>query len=463
MSVHDTHTPVETVGRGDYDYKKPELLLPAGDLETLKVAFHFGADAVYLGGSRYGLRAKAGNFSSEDMLSAVAFAHEREKKVYVTVNIYAHNGDLDGLSEYFAELSDIGPDAVLVSDPGVFVMAKRYAPDIPIHVSTQANTTNYEAASFWYDQGATRVVTARELSLSEIRGLREHIPSDMEIESFVHGSMCISYSGRCLLSSYMTGRDANRGACTHPCRWKYKLYGRQENGAAPDGDDNMANGPNSDTKDIQSDVDLAVCEDSRPGEYFPVEEDERGTYIFSSKDISMIGHIDELIDAGVDSFKIEGRMKNALYVATVARAYRAAIDECVADREAYRSHRDLYEKEIMATTYRPFGTGFYYGNPSAEGQIYDTTTYITGYTYLGIIRDVDESGRGFFIQKNKFSVGEEIELISPGLETRKLKVIGLYDEDDNPQDSCPHAGQKLYLDVDGRLSSGDIIRRKENK
>ncbi len=426
MSVHDTHTPVESFGRGDYDYKKPELLLPAGDMETLRVAVHFGADAVYLGGSRYGLRAKAGNFSSEDMREAVAFAHERGKKIYVTVNIYAHNGDLEGLAEYYKELSDIGPDALLISDPGVFALAKRHAPDIPIHISTQANTTNYEAAGFWYEQGATRVVTARELSLTEIRGLREHIPEDMEIESFVHGSMCISYSGRCLLSSYMTGRDANRGACTHPCRWKYH-----------------------------------VMEESRPGEYFPVEEDERGTYIFSSKDISMIGHIDELIDAGVDSFKIEGRMKNALYVATVARAYRAAIDECVTDREAYRAHIDRYEKEITATTYRPFGTGFYYGNPSAEGQIYDTTTYITGYTYLGIIREVDESGRGFFIQKNKFSVGEKIEVIGPGLETKEVLVTGLFDEENNRRESCPHAGERLFLEVDGGLNAGDIIRRKE--
>ena len=315
MSENADFTPDEAIGRGAYDLKKnkdtgmghgaPELLLPAGDMETLRVAFHFGADAVYLGGTSFGLRAKAGNFSLSDMREAVAYAHELKKKVYVTVNIYARNGDLEGLADYLRELSDIGPDALLISDPGVFSLARRCAPELAIHISTQANTTNYEAARFWYEQGATRVVTARELSLTEIRGLREHIPEDMEIESFVHGSMCISYSGRCLLSSYMTGRDANRGACTHPCRWKYHL-----NGSLPEG------------------MDFAVEEEQRPGEYFPVEEDERGTYIFSSKDISMIGHIDELIGAGVDSFKIEGRMKNALYVATVARAYRAAIDEC---------------------------------------------------------------------------------------------------------------------------------------
>ncbi len=444
MSADTFRTPGEDIGRGDIDYKnkKPELLLPAGDMETLKVAFHFGADAVYLGGTRFGLRAKAGNFSPDEMRTAVEYAHSLGKKVYVTVNIYAHNGDLEGLPDYFEELSDIGPDAVLISDPGVFSVARRVAPDVPIHISTQANTTNYEAARFWYDAGATRVVTARELSIEEIRGLRQHIPADMEIESFIHGSMCISYSGRCLLSSYMTGRDANRGACTHPCRWKYHLSEGMPEDMTPD---------------------YAVMEDSRPGEYFPVEEDERGTYIFSSRDMAMIGHIDDLISAGVDSFKIEGRMKNALYVATVARAYRAAIDECVDDPDSYKSHIPLYEDEIRATTYRPFGTGFYYGSPSAEGQIYDTNTYITAYTYLGIIREVDDAGRGFFIQKNKFSVGEKIEVIGPSLRTGEVTVLAITTEDGTSRDSCPHAGERLFVTTDGTLCPGDIIRRRELK
>ena len=428
MDFMNSHTPGDGLGRGAYDFKKPELLLPSGDLETLRVAFHFGADAVYIGGTRYGLRAKAGNFSADEMREAVKIAHGAGKKIYVTVNIYAHDGDIHGLPDYLSELSDIGVDAILISDPGVFALAKRYAPDIPLHISTQANTTNYEAARFWYEQGASRVVTARELSLKEIKAMREHIPEDMEIESFVHGSMCISYSGRCLLSSYMTGRDANRGACTHPCRWKYH-----------------------------------VMEEKREGEYFPVEEDERGTYIFSSKDISMISHIDDLIAAGVDSFKIEGRMKNALYVATVAGAYRAAIDECVADIEAYRSHAADYEKMIMATTYRPFSTGFYYGHPGSEGQIYDTNTYVTAYTYLGIIQKVDDKGRGFFIQKNKFSVGEKIELIGPGLRTDEVTVTGLFTEDGEARESCPHAGERLYLVTDGELLPGDIIRRHEEE
>ena len=431
MTSNTKGTPGETLGRGDDNFKnkRVELLLPAGNLETLRVAFHFGADAVYLGGIRFGLRAKAGNFSYDEMKEAVDYAHGLGKKVYVTVNIYAHNGDMSGLPGYFHELAEIGPDAVLISDPGVFMVARREAPDIPIHISTQANTTNYEAARFWYDQGAIRVVTARELSIEEIMGLREHIPADMEIESFVHGSMCISYSGRCLLSSYMTGRDANRGACTHPCRWKYHMN---------------------------------VEEDSRPGEYFPVEEDERGTYIFSSRDLAMIGHIDDLLGAGVDSFKIEGRMKNAMYVATVAGAYRAAIDACIADVDAYRARIPEFESAIRSTTYRPFGTGFYYGSPSSEGQIYDTNTYITAYTYLGIIDHVDEAQRGFFIQKNKFSVGEEIEAISPGLVVKKLRVLAITSEDGESMESCPHASQRLYLTVDGVLDPGDIIRRCED-
>ena len=422
--------------------RKPELLLPAGNLENLKLAIRYGADAVYFGGQRFGLRAKADNFSLEDMREGVRFAHENGAKTYLTVNIYAHNEDIEGLKQYFRELQGIPIDALLISDPGVLMLAKEILPDIPIHISTQANNTNYLTWKFWKAQGAERVVAARELSLAEIKRIKEEIGEEMEIEAFIHGAMCISYSGRCLLSSYFTGRDANRGACTHPCRWKYHLSEGMPEDMTPD---------------------YAVMEDSRPGEYFPVEEDERGTYIFSSRDMAMIGHIDDLISAGVDSFKIEGRMKNALYVATVARAYRAAIDECVADPDSYKSHIPLYEDEIRATTYRPFGTGFYYGSPSAEGQIYDTNTYITAYTYLGIIREVDDAGRGFFIQKNKFSVGEKIEVIGPDLRTEEVTVTAITTEDGTFRDSCPHAGERLFVTTDGTLCPGDIIRRRELK
>ena len=272
--------------------RKPELLIPASSLEVLKTAVVFGADAVYIGGEAFGLRAKAKNFSGEDMIEGIAFAHEHGVKVYVTANILAHNRDLEGVEEYFRELKEVKPDALIIADPGVFELAKRICPEIDRHISTQANNTNYATYHFWHTLGAKRVVSARELSMQEIKEIRANIPEDLEIETFVHGAMCISYSGRCLLSSYFTGRDANQGACTHPCRWKY-----------------------------------AVVEEKRPGEYLPVYENERGTYIFNSKDLCMIEHIPDLLDAGIDSFKIEGRMKTALYVATVARTYRKAIDD----------------------------------------------------------------------------------------------------------------------------------------
>ena len=282
--------------------KKPELLVPAGGLDTLKVAVDYGADAVYIGGQAFGLRAKADNFSIEEMKQGVEYAHAHNAKVYVTANIFAHNYDLDGIRAYFGELKDPGVDAVLVSDPGVFTIARETMPDMELHISTQANNTNYMTYKFWYDQGASRVVSARELSLEEIKDIRAHIPDDMEIESFIHGAMCISHSGRCLLSNYFTGRNANSGECTHPCRWKY-----------------------------------SVMEQTRPGEYMPVYENERGTYIFNSKDLNMIEYIDQILDAGIDSLKIEGRMKTALYVATVARTYRKAIDDCKESVEKYKT------------------------------------------------------------------------------------------------------------------------------
>ena len=276
--------------------KKPELLIPAGSLELLKIAVLYGADAVYIGGDMYGLRAGAKNFSAADMKEGIEFAHGHGKKVYVTANITAHNCDLDGVKEYFRELASIGPDALIISDPGVFMAAQENCPDIDIHVSTQSNNVNYDTFKFWHKLGATRVVTARELSIKEIKEIRDNIPDELEIETFVHGAMCISYSGRCLLSNYFTGRDANLGACTHPCRWKYY-----------------------------------IMEEKRPGEFLPVEENERGTYIFNSKDLCMIEHIPDLVDAGIDSFKVEGRMKTALYVANTARIYREAIDDYFKD------------------------------------------------------------------------------------------------------------------------------------
>ena len=449
--------------------KKPELLIPASSLEVLKTAVLYGADAVYIGGEAFSLRAKAKNFSMEEMAEGIAFAHERGVKVYVTANILAHNADLTEAREYFAQLRDLRfspqdgpadqdarPDALIISDPGMFMIAREVWPDVEIHVSTQANNTNYETYLFWWKLGAKRVVSARELSLSEIREIRDHIPADMEIESFIHGSMCISYSGRCLLSNYFTGRDANQGNCTHPCRWKY-----------------------------------AVMEESRPGEYLPVYENERGTFLFNSKDLCMIEHVPEMVEAGIDSFKIEGRMKTALYVAAVTRTYRKAIDDYFTGEETYLANMDWYRAEIAKCTYRQYSTGFYFGKPGAENQIYDNSTYVSEYIYLGILEEC-YAGKGGFVkagvnfetakdgredpreitlcritQRNKFCVGDRIEVMRPTGEDVAVLVQGIYDEEGNPMESAPHAKQKLWVwlanAADGGkvgAMAGDVLRVK---
>lgn len=404
--------------------KKPELLIPASSLEVLKTAVVYGADAVYIGGEVFSLRAKSKNFSAEDMKEGIAFAHDRGVKVYVTVNILAHNRDLDEIRAYLGELKEIGPDALIISDPGVFMMAKEIVPEIDIHISTQANNTNYDTYRFWHGLGAKRVVSARELSLEELRGIRDHIPDELEIETFVHGAMCISYSGRCLLSNFLTGRDANQGACTHPCRWKY-----------------------------------AVMEETRPGEYFPVYENERGTYIFNSKDLCMIAHIPDLVGAGIDSFKVEGRMKTALYVAVCARTYRQAIDDYFKDPALYEKNLPLYEAEISKCTYRQYTTGFFYGKPS-DAQIYDNSTYNKEYTYLGSILGANAGGLYGLTQKNKFSVGEEIEIMKPDGRNILVTVKRIVDENGADMDSCPHPKQQIYVDLGEELEDYDILRRK---
>lgn len=405
--------------------RKPELLIPAGSLDVLKTAVIYGADAVYLGGEAFGLRAKAKNFTNEEIKEGIAFAHERGVKVYITANILAHNRDLAGVEEYFEELKDIQPDALIISDPGVFAIARRVLPQMELHISTQANNTNYGTYLFWYGLGAKRVVSARELSLEEIKEIRAHIPEDMEIESFIHGAMCISYSGRCLLSNYFTGRDANQGTCTHPCRWKY-----------------------------------AVVEETRPGEYMPVYENDRGTFIFNSKDLCMIGHVPEMIEAGIDSFKIEGRMKTALYVATVARTYRRAIDDYLKSPEEYRKNLEWYREEIGKCTYREFTTGFYFGKPDADTQIYDASTYVKNYTYLGTVEAVD--GRGFvkIEQKNKFTAGQVLEVMKPDGRNVPARVEAIYDEEGVSVDSAPHPKQILYVDLGGAADVHDILRIK---
>ena len=405
--------------------RKPELLIPAGSLEVLKTAVLYGADAVYIGGEMFGLRAKAKNFSKEDMKKGLEFAHEHGVKVYVTANIVAHNEDLEEVRQYMKELKEIKPDALIISDPAIFTIAREEVPEIDIHISTQANNTNYGTYLFWHRLGATRVVSARELSLKEIKEIRKHIPDELEIESFIHGAMCISYSGRCLLSNYFTGRDANRGACTHPCRWKY-----------------------------------AVMEESRPGEYLPVEENERGTYIFNSKDLCMIEYIPEIIDAGIDSLKIEGRMKTALYVATVARTYRKAIDDFFVSEECYRSNMEYYKEEISKCTYRQFTTGFYFQKPDENTQIYDSNTYVKEYTYIGMVEDYKD-GKLKLTQRNKFSVGEVIEVMNPDGSNEFLTVHSIEDEEGKTMESAPHPKQVIWVDVKKELPKGYILRRKE--
>ena len=426
--------------------RKPELLIPASSLEVLKTAVLFGADAVYIGGEAFGLRAKAKNFSKEEMKQGIEFAHMHGVRVHVTANILAHNYDLEGSARYFEELKELKPDALIIADPGMFTLAREICPEIDIHVSTQANNTNYMTYRFWHKLGAKRVVSARELSLNEIREIREHIPEDMEIESFIHGAMCISYSGRCLLSSFLTGRDANKGACTHPCRWKY-----------------------------------ALMEENRPGEYYPVFENERGTYIFNSKDLCMIEHIPEMIEAGIDSFKIEGRMKTALYVATVARTYRKAIDDYLESEEKYRANMDWYKAEIAKCTYRQFTTGFYFGKPDENTQIYDSNTYVNEYIYLGIIEDAaaafvvgeqqseapkQEAAKksGHYVkieQRNKFCVGDEIEIMKPDGRNIPVKVLSLTTEAGEKVESAPHPQQILWVELSETAEQYDLLRVKK--
>ncbi len=412
--------------------KRPELLVPAGSLEVLKTAVVYGADAVYIGGESFGLRAKAKNFTLEEMAQGIAFAHAHHAKVYVTANIFAHNEDLKGVREYFYELREIQPDALIISDPGVFAVAREVCPHIEVHISTQANNTNYESMLFWHRLGAKRIVCARELSLEEIREIRGRIPDELELEAFIHGAMCISYSGRCLLSNYFTGRDANQGACTHPCRWQY-----------------------------------AVVEEKRPGEYLPVYENERGTYIFNSKDLCMIEHIPDLVKAGIDSFKIEGRMKTALYIATVARTYRKAIDDYLKAESVYEQHLPWYRSQIASGTFRQFTTGFFYGKPSEEAQVYDSNDYVKNYTYLGTIENTNAKGACRIEQKNKFSVGEQIEVIKPDGTNAAVVVRSITDEEGTAMESAPHPKQVLYVefaceqDPSIRFNQYDILRRKE--
>jgi len=405
-----------------------ELLAPAGDLEKLKIAVLYGADAVYIGGTSFSLRAKAKNFTFEQMKEGVEFAHNYGVKVYVTCNIFAHNEDFNDMEEYFLQLKGIGIDAIIVADPGVFDLARRTIPEISIHISTQANNTNYNSALFWKRLGASRIVMARELSLYEIKTISNNIPNDLEIEAFVHGAMCISYSGRCLLSNYMSARDANKGACSHPCRWKY-----------------------------------SIVEQTRPNEYMPIVEEENGTYIFNSKDLCMIEHIPELVDAGIFSLKIEGRIKTSFYVGTVVKAYRQAIDDYINNLELYQSKREYYVEEVKKASYRGFTTGFYYGKPNENEQIYTTSSYIRNYDFIGMVISYDfKTGFAVVEQRNKFIVGEEVEFFRANGESFRQKIEIMYNENGEQIMQAPHPQQIVKLKVKNTVKPFDMIIKEIN-
>ena len=403
--------------------RKPELLAPAGDLEKLKMALIYGADAVYLGGEQFGLRKAAKNFNLDQIEEGVNFAHERGKNVYVTLNIIPHNDDLVGLDEYVNNLNDLDVDGVIVSDPGVFSIVRRETPNLPIHLSTQASATNYETIKFWYDLGIKRIVVARELSLKEIKEIIDRMPKDLEIEAFVHGAMCISYSGRCLLSNYMANRDSNRGECAHPCRWKYYLM-----------------------------------EEKRPGEYFPVYENEKGTFIFNSKDLCMLNHIPELIESGIASFKIEGRVKSQYYVSTVVRSYRMAIDEYFKNPEKY-IYKEEWLDEIKKASYRDFTTGFYFGKPTGEEQVYTSSSYIRTYDFSGLVLNYDENTRIATIeQRNRMFLGDEIEVFGPDKYHFTQKIEKMWNEEGEEIDVAPHPQQIVKMKMNKPVENWDILR-----
>ena len=402
--------------------KKPELLAPAGTLEKLKFAVQYGADAVYIAGKQYGLRAFAGNFSPEEMAEGIAFAHAKGVKVYVTVNVFAHNADFEGMEAYLRELLALQVDAIIVSDPGVIRIARTCVPDLPVHISTQANTTNWSAVQFWKDLGAERVVLARELTLPEIREIEEKV--DVELETFVHGAMCISYSGRCLLSNYMTERDSNQGQCAQACRWNYNLV-----------------------------------EEKRPNEFYPIQEDERGTYVFNSQDLCLLQHLPELIDAGICSLKIEGRMKSAYYVATIIRAYRNMIDAYYGEA-AVSGDIQFWMDELEKVSHRPYTTGFYFGKPENGALTLASSQYIRPYDFIGVVKDYDtDTGMAIVEQRNHFRVGDIVEFFSPQYGWFQQTITEMYDQNGSPITVAPHAQQIVKLPVNQQVFAYDLMRK----
>lgn len=406
--------------------RKPEILAPAGSLEKLKTAIDFGADAVYIGGSKLNLRAFADNFTNEQIAEGVKYAHERGRKVYVTMNVFPHNTDLVGLEEYLIELYKLNIDAIIVSDPSIIITAREVVPNLEIHLSTQANNVNWKSAKFWHEQGVKRIVLARELTFNEIKEIRAHLPEECEIEAFVHGSMCVSYSGRCLLSNYMTGRDANRGACAQPCRYKYYLV-----------------------------------EEKRPGEYFPIVEDDKGSYIMNSKDLCMIEHIPELVNSGIYSFKIEGRMKSPYYVAAVVKVYRQALDSYWENPDKYEFKKQWMDT-LLKVSHRKYHTGFYFGR-SGE-QIFDNSAYIRNYDIVGIVKHFDEESMVATIeQRNRIFEGDKVEILRPKDDAFEVVLSEFYDNQENKIDVANKAQMIFKAKSNGILKENDmLIKCKED-
>jgi putative protease len=402
---------------------KPEILAPAGDLEKLKIAVIYGADAVYLAGKHFGMRAFAGNFDEDEMHRGVAFAHERGVKVYVTVNIFAGNDDIEHLPPYLLTLADIGIDALIVADPGVFALAREAVPTLPCHLSTQANTTNWRSARFWQEAGCSRVVLAREVTLAEIAEIHKQV--DIELEIFAHGAMCWAYSGRCYLSHHLEGRSGNRGECAQACRWNYSLV-----------------------------------EERHPGEYMPVYEDERGTYILNARDLCLVEHIPELVKAGVSSFKIEGRMKSAYYVATVTRAYRRALDAYLADPENFQPEPFL--RELDTISHRPYSTGFLLGNPGPEGQVYDTTAQVASHEFIGVVQSYNAKAQRAVVEmRNRFATGETLEVVGPSTDCRTFTVHNLLNAQDEPITEAIRVQEHVSLELPFVVEPFSLIRRQK--
>lgn len=405
--------------------KKPELLAPAGDLNKLIYAVLYGADAVYIGGEQFSLRTASANFTPAEMKQGVEFAHNKGARVYVACNAVPHNDEIKLFPEYLKTLVDCGVDAVIVTDPGMFALVRKLAPEMEIHISTQASTVNYEACNFWHQMGAKRIVLGREVSLDEIAEIRSRIPEDLEIESFVHGAMCMAHSGRCLLSDFLTGRSSNRGNCAQPCRWKY-----------------------------------AVMEETRPGEYFPIEENDHGTFIFNSKDMCMIEHVPELIRAGVDSFKIEGRVKTEFYVASVVQAYRNAIDACFDDITYYSENIDKFSEEVNKVSHREYYTGFYYGYQGEKGQNYKNSSYIRDWELIAVVKGYDTAKKRLIVsERNKFNAGETVEILEAGKKPYTFTIEKMYNDKGEFILSAPHAEMQVEIECDHPVGPYSFIRR----